>query len=320
MKFIKKYSAVVGVSVILLALPLILTGCGIFGQAPEANISTTPSPPEGNAPLSVDFDASGSSDPDGEISSYDWEFGDPDSGEDNTATGVQATHTYDSSGTYTVTLEITDDQGKTDQASVTVEVSSPSDNQDPVAEISTSPTPAEGDVGLTVDFDGSGSSDPDGSIASYEWDFDDGDTASGQTASHTFDSQGNYAVTLTVTDDKGAIDQANTVVIIHGSSGNETPTASIATNPTPPEGGLPLTVEFDGAGSSDPDGSIVSYEWNFGDPKSDEDNTASGSAVSHTYYSEDTFTARLTVTDNDGASDSATVEVEAEIIPPAPPG
>src|SRR5699024_7393807 len=62
--------------------------------------------------------------------------------------------------------------------------------------------------GLECAFDGSGSQDPDGSIASYEWDFGDGDTASGASVEHTYDAAGDYSVTLTVTDDRGATARA----------------------------------------------------------------------------------------------------------------
>ena len=59
---------------------------------------------------------------------------------------------------------------------------------------------------LTVNFDGSGSYDPDGEIVSYDWDFGDGTTDSGETVSHTFSDPGMHTVTLTVTDDQGATD------------------------------------------------------------------------------------------------------------------
>ncbi|MFB6176563.1 MAG: PKD domain-containing protein [Halobaculum sp.] len=71
----------------------------------------------------------------------------------------------------------------------------------PVASLSYSPSdPHPGD---SISFDGTGSSDPDGNIVSYEWDFGDGNTASGPTPSHTYSSAGSYTVTLTVTDDDG---------------------------------------------------------------------------------------------------------------------
>jgi PKD repeat protein len=70
---------------------------------------------------------------------------------------------------------------------------------------------------LTCDFDASGSSDPDGSIASYDWDFGDGNTATGATTSHTYDAGGTYAVTLTVTDDDGATDSSSQDVTVSSS-------------------------------------------------------------------------------------------------------
>src|SRR3990170_3157854 len=57
--------------------------------------------------------------------------------------------------------------------------------------------------GLAVDFVASGSTDPDGSITSYDWDFGDGDLDTGMTASHRYDAPGPYEVTLTVADDDG---------------------------------------------------------------------------------------------------------------------
>ncbi len=80
------------------------------------------------------------------------------------------------------------------------------------------------------------------------------------------------------------------------------PTAAILANPT--SGAAPLTVNFDGSGSSDPDGSISSYSWDFGDG-----NSTTGATASNTYTAEGTYTATLTVTDNEGLSDSATVSI-----------
>jgi hypothetical protein len=88
---------------------------------------------------------------------------------------------------------------------------SSSGNQGPLAAFTSSC-----DV-LTCSFDGSGSSDPDGSIASYDWSFGDSGTSSGATATHTYDAAGDYAVTLTVTDDQGA--SASVSHAVHLSSG-----------------------------------------------------------------------------------------------------
>lgn len=99
---------------------------------------------------------------------------------------------------------------------------SPGANQPPVADAKT-PSYESGPAPLTVNFDGSGSSDPDGAgtITSYDWNFGDGNSASGAQVSHTFNDPGNYTVTLTVTDDGGLTDQDSlTVNVTEPSSGH----------------------------------------------------------------------------------------------------
>ncbi|HVP10078.1 MAG TPA: glycoside hydrolase family 44 protein, partial [Phycisphaerae bacterium] len=144
-------------------------------------------------------------------------------------------------------------------------------NQPPNAVISAIPT--SGTAPLTVSFSGTGSSDPDGSIASYAWAFGDGATATGATASHTYQTAGTYTAKLTVTDNGGAT--ASTTVTITVAAANQPPKAVISA--TPASGAAPLAVSFNGTGSSDPDGSIASYAWAFGDGA-----TATGATASHT--------------------------------------
>ncbi|MDQ2054593.1 PKD domain-containing protein [Halobellus sp. H-GB7] len=175
-------------------------------QDPSASFSASPSDP--TVGDSVSFDASGSSDADGSIASYEWDFGDGTS-----ATGASPSHSYDSAGSYTVSLTVTDDDGATatTQQTITVSEAAP-ENQAPSASFSASPSdPAVGD---SVSFDASGSSDADGSIASYEWDFGDGSTDSGDSVTHTFSSPGDYDVELTVTDDDGATDTTTQTVSV----------------------------------------------------------------------------------------------------------
>jgi len=134
-----------------------------------------------------------SNDPDGSISSWQWSFGDGGS-----STTQNPTHQYTDDGAYTVTLKVTDDVGATDSTSHSVTVS----NQAPIASFDYSPpTPETNEI---VNFDASGSSDPDGSIEKYKWDFGDSSTGTGQKLAHSYSDNNTYTVTLTVTDDDGA--------------------------------------------------------------------------------------------------------------------
>ena len=151
--------------------------------------------------LAVAVDASASHDPDGTIASYAWTFGDG-----ATATGRTATHTYSTAGTYTIGLTVTDDRGGTD--AITKQVTVAVANQSPTAAFTTSSN------GLTLSANGTGSTDQDGSIASYAWTFGDGGSASGATVSHKYAGGGTYTVTLTVTDNAGATNAlARTVTV-----------------------------------------------------------------------------------------------------------
>ncbi|MBO0879066.1 MAG: PKD domain-containing protein, partial [Mycobacterium sp.] len=158
---------------------------------------------------------------------------------------------------------------------------------------------ADSENGLTASFDASGSSDPDGSIAAYAWDFGDGGTGNGQSPNHTYGAAGTYSVTLTVTDNEGATDSVTHDVTVSAPP-NQAPTASF----THSENGL--TAAFDASGSSDPDGTIASYAWDFGDG-----GTGNGQSPNHTYGAAGAYSVTLTVTDNDGATDSVTHDVTA---------
>ena len=241
---------------------------------------------------SITFDGSGSSDPDGSIISYEWEFGDG-----TTATGQQVTHAYADSGSYAATLTVTDDDGATASNSVSITVQG-----DDSLIASASGSPGEVMTGDTVTFDGSGSSASNSTITSYEWDFGDGTTATGQQVTHTYDTAGEYTATLTVTDDDGdtATDTVTTAV-----TNNSAPTAFPSVESSTTEAGVELA--FDGSGSSDPDGSITSYEWDFGDGS-----TATGTYTTHAYSSPGEYTATLTVTDDDGATASSTVTITVD--------
>lgn len=87
---------------------------------------------------------------------------------------------------------------------------------------------------------------------------------------------------------------------------NLAPTAIAVANPT--SGYAPLAVSFDGSRSTDPDGKIVSYSWDFGDGY-----TGTGATASHTYTAKGTYTARLTVADDKGATATTSVTVTVDV-------
>ncbi|MFO8174486.1 MAG: PKD domain-containing protein [Longimicrobiales bacterium] len=183
-------------------------------------------------------------------------------------------------------------EGRINVAAAVAEASGGTTNAPPTASFTYSCTD------LACDFDGTGSSDSDGSITGYSWAFGDGATATGSTASHTYGAGGTYTVTLTVTDDGGETDSSIQDVAVSSGTTNAPPTASFTYSCTD------LACDFDGTGSGDDDGDIVGYQWNFGDGA-----TATGPTTSHTYTAGGTYTVKLTVTDDDGATGTATKEV-----------
>ena len=184
-----------------------LVGAG-GNEAPSASFTVSPSSPAPGE--TVTFNGTGSSDSDGTITSFEWDFGDG-----TTATGETTSHSYSSSGDYSVTLTVTDDAGATDSVSKTISVGST--NAAPSASFTTSPSSPT--VDETVSFDASGSSDSDGAITSYEWDFGDGTTATGETTTHSYADAGDYAVSLTVTDDAGATDTVSKTINVESAGG-----------------------------------------------------------------------------------------------------
>ena len=191
---------VVETAALMLAILILATGCIFLNSPPIASFTFTLS--RRDPPCVVDFDASPSHDSDGIIVKYEWSFGDGSSG-----TGRSTSHTYTTSGTYTIDLKVTDDNGKTATKSETITILS---TTPPTASFTASPT--SGRAPLVVDFDASDSSDPDGHIISYDWDFGDGGTSTGVTVAHTYYSLGIYTATLTVTDNKNATSSASQVI------------------------------------------------------------------------------------------------------------
>ena len=181
--------------------------------------------------------------------------------------------------------------------------------------------PASPPVGSFVQFDASASVDADGTIVDYDWDFGDGTSGNGQVIWHRFTAGGSFQVTLTVTDDDGASDAVSQTIQVGPT--NLPPVAAFTFNPASPDTGV--WVQFNATASFDPDGSIVSYSWNFGDGGSD-----FGSFVWHRFIAGGAYPVTLTVVDDDGASVSTTEIVQvgstnlapnaAFVFSPASPG
>lgn len=217
------------------------------------------------------------------ITKYAWDFGDG-----STAEGATATHEYAADGRYLVKLTVTDkwNESTTLKQNVSVANAAPEAVFEPEVD------------GLALKLDASASSD-DGGIASYQWDFGDGTTGSGKTASHTYATAGTYPVTLTITDARGLTDSVTKSFVMQV---NEAPVAAF----THSSNGLEVSV--DASGSSDSDGSISTYQWDFGDGS-----TGEGRTASHSYSKPGTYSVKLTVTDNLSSKASTTDSVEVTL-------
>jgi len=178
---------------VALAATLVIGGCFLTPNTAPIALFTVDRK-DGVVPVTVQFDASASYDPDGSIRTYAWSFGDGRAGN-----GMVASHTYAVAGTYTATLTVKDGRwGKsTSSAVITVRAT----NAQPIAAFSINPSSAY--PNQAVQFDASASYDPDGEIVSYEWSYGDGSSGSGVTAVHSYPAEGTYAVTLTVSDQDG---------------------------------------------------------------------------------------------------------------------
>ena len=148
------------------------------------------------------------------------------------------------------------------------------------------------------------STDSDGTIAGWAWDFGDGATSAAQNPSHTYAAGGTFTVTLTASDNDGATDAASDTITVTGATANDPPVASFTFSCSD------LSCSFDGSASSDSDGTIVSYAWDFGDG-----NTAAGVTASNTFGAAGKYTVSLTVTDDD----SATGADQQDVTVTAPP-
>ncbi len=198
--------------VMLALVAFVITGCSLARMQNQPRAIFSASQVQQVIPFTANFDGTLSYDPDGQIVSYLWNFGDGGAG-----TGSQVTHNYKQDGTYTVSLTVVDNQGSSDESTLTVQALNPP----PAATFSYSPKSKLDDgyiVGASewITFDASESTDNE-SIVAYDWNFGDGETDSGEVVEHRFLWPGTYNVTLTVTDNDGdATTYVNQVEVLGG--------------------------------------------------------------------------------------------------------
>ena len=249
----------------------------------------------------IQFDGSASSDPDGDMLSYAWDFGDGGS-----ATGDRPTYTYPGAGNFEVRLIVNDGTVDSEASVTSATITEPPMNIAPTANPG---GPYTGEPGIAVMFDGSMSSDPNGDPITYLWDFGDGSMGDGDAPAHVFAADGDYSISLTVTDDKGASSTATTTATIATPPANSAPTADAG---GPYSGDTNASIAFSAAGSSDPDNDVLAYSWDFGDGT-----TADGVTPNHAYATAGSYRVALVVSDAEFSDEAIT---EAVISDPADQG
>lgn len=260
---------------------------------PTASFVFSPSTVDVGQPIVFEGGASTAPPPE-TIVTYAWSFGDGTIG-----SGRSVTHSYALSGTYNVVLQVTDSAGQQATASQTVTVGV---TGQPTSSFVFSPT--NPDVNQAILFDGTASTAPSPrTIVSWAWNFGDGTTGVGRTASNTYTTAGTYAVVLEVTDSGGQTAVSSNTVTV-----GLNPTAAFVVSPSPTASGVAVT--FNAAQSTAPTGSTISsYAWNFGDGTAVQ--TVTTNSHTHTYAAavpaaSRTYTITLTVTDSSGRTATAT--------------
>jgi RHS repeat-associated protein len=249
-------------------------------RPPTASFVATVGPRSGEG-IPVDFDAGGSSDPDGQVLSYFWDFGDG-------ALGFEPVmrHVYGQPGTYLVTLTVSDGMESAESAR---QVATGSTNRPPVADFTFSP--AQPLTGHAVQFT-SGSTDPDNDALSYSWTFGDGTRSSEANPAKVWTLAGLYDVVLSVND--GKVNGTDKVVRIAVEDPNAPPLSAFDVSTLTPAVGQSVTFT---SRATDPNFDVLAHAWDFGD--------GTGSTAKNpvkTYATARTYEVKLTVSDGRGGS------------------
>ena len=218
----------------------------------------------GTAPQTVKFTDLST----GNVTSYNWDFGD-----NNTSTDENPTHVYSTPGNYTVTLTVIGPGGNnTETFTDYIMVNWPA----PIANFTSNIT--NGTQPLNVQFNDQST----GNVTSYNWDFGDNNTSTDENPTHVYNTPGNYTVTLTVIGPGGNNTETFTDYIMVNWPA---PIANFTANTT--NGTQPLNVQFNDQST----GNVTSYNWDFGDG-----NTSTDENPTHVYNIPGTYTVTETVT------------------------
>lgn len=288
-----------------------LTASDGWGRSASTTRDVSLSEPAGNTAPTATFtvtcasfttcqtNSAGTEDAQGDQIRYSWAWGDDTS----VSTSASPSHTYATTGTYSIVLTATDVWGKASTATREVTIVEPTDNGAPTAVIASGTCASF----TTCAMNASGSSDPDTAagdgIRNYIWSWGDGTpdtTGTSASQSHVYPLAGTYTVTLRVVDRWGR---------------SSAPVTQVVTTQTEPFPNLPPTATFtatctartcamSSAGTVDSDGGIRGYAWSFGDG-----GTSTSTNPTRTYAAPGTYTITLTVTDNWGRSTTVTREV-----------
>lgn len=223
-----------------------------------------------------------------------------DLGDGTTRTGQNIDYKWDQPGTYNVDGTMEDDFGDSESESIEVVVEA----RDPVADFER--TNPQSDT-QTADFsDLSAHNEPDGQISSYQWNFGDGTTSTTPNPSHTYDSYGQFDVTLTIEDQWGQTDTITKQVSISGS-----PTARLQTSSSTVQTSESFTLDASqstgGAGAS-----ISEYRWDLNGDGSIDRTTTQQTSVTHSYDTTGSYNPSVTIVNTAGATDTENVNVSVE--------
>ena len=261
-------------------------------SSPIAVITTTPAKKSsdknliGRVPFEVKFDASSSTDADNNIIEYQWDL---DGNGSSDAFGAKTNYTYIKEGIYVVSLTVVDADNNEVKTTLGVDVKPPG------VQTKLEANPASGSTPLTVSFDASGSSYPNGKIASYEWDFGDNTPKRLDNAKLTYKYAkiGTFTASVTAIGTDNSRDTAKVLITV-----TEVPLKACF-EVTKHEGPAPFAVTFTATCST---GNVAKFKWDLnGDGVF---NDAVGAQLTHTFDAPGTYNVSLEVEDNNNVTDT----------------